>query len=77
MAEHDGLRVDEAEGIDHDFAFNGLNGVDDDGDSAGSKLFEGLLGIDVYAGEPAAEARMGVVPANNGFGSVAVLVGTF
>ena len=56
LAEHEGLRVDKAEGVDDDFAFDGLDGVDDDCDGAGCKLFEGLLGIDVDGGEPAAEA---------------------
>lgn len=58
LTHHECLRVYEAEGIDDDFAFDGLNGVDDDGDGAGSELFEGLLGIDVDGGEPAAEAGM-------------------
>ena len=69
LAQHEGLRVDEAEGVDDDFAFDGLDGVDDDGDGAGGELFEGLLGVDVDAGEPAAEAGVGVVPAYDGFGS--------
>ena len=69
LPEHEGLRVDEAEGVDDDFAFDGLDGVDDDGDGAGGELFEGLLRVDVDAGEPAAEARVGVVPAYYCFGS--------
>jgi hypothetical protein len=47
VAHHEGLRVDEAEGIDDDFALDGLDGVDDDGDGAGSELLERLLGVDV------------------------------
>lgn len=62
LAEHQGLGVDEAEGVDYDFAFDGLDGVDDDGDGAGGELFEGLLCVYVDGGEPAAEAGVGVVP---------------
>lgn len=58
LPKHEGLRVDEAEGIDDDFAFDGLNGVDDDGDGARRELFEGLLCVDIDGREPAAEARM-------------------
>ena len=67
VAHHQGLRVDESEGVDDDFAFYGLDGVDDDGDGAGGELFEGLLRVDVDGGEPAAEAGVGVVPADDGF----------
>lgn len=49
LAKHECLWVYEAEGINDDFAFYGLNGVNDDGDGARSELFEGLLCIDVYA----------------------------
>jgi hypothetical protein len=52
------LGVYEAEGVNDDFALDGLNGVDDDGDGAGCELLEGLLGVDVDGGQPAAEARM-------------------
>ena len=69
LPQHERLRVYEAEGVDHDFAFDGLDGVDDDGDGAGSQLFEGLLGVDVDGGEPAAETGMRVVPAYDGFWS--------
>ena len=34
VAHHEGLRVYESEGVDDDFAFYGLDGVDDDGDGA-------------------------------------------
>ena len=50
LAEHKSLRVDEAESIDHDFPFDRLDGVDDDGDSSGCQLLERLLGVDVDAG---------------------------
>lgn len=69
LPEHEGLRVDEAEGVDDDFAFDGLDGVDDDGDSAGGELLEGLLGVDIDAGEPATETGVGVVPADDDFGA--------
>ena len=66
VAHHERLRVDEAEGVDDDFALDGLDGVDDDGDGARGQLLEGLLRVDVDRGEPAAEARVGVVPAYYG-----------
>jgi hypothetical protein len=49
-----------------------LDGVDDDGDGARRELFEGLLRVDVDGGEPAAEAGMGVVPADDGFRAVEI-----
>jgi hypothetical protein len=49
LAHHERLRVYEAESVDDDFAFDGLDGVDDDGDGARGELFEGLLGVDVDA----------------------------
>jgi hypothetical protein len=61
--------VDEAEGVDDNFAFDGLDGVDDDGNSTRGELLKGLLGVDIDAGEPAAEARVRVVPSNDCFGS--------
>jgi hypothetical protein len=61
------LRVYEAEGVDNDFAFYGLDGVDDDSDGAGCQLLKGLLCVDVDGGEPAAKAGMRVVPAYYGF----------
>jgi len=47
LSEHQGLGVDKAEGVDDDLSLDGLNGIDDDGDGAGCKLFEGLLGLDI------------------------------
>lgn len=70
LTEHERLRIDEAEGVDDDFSFHRLNGVDDDGDGAGGELLEGLLRVYVDGGEPAAEARVGVVPAYYCFGPV-------
>lgn len=50
LAEHEGLGVYEAEGIDDDFALDGLDRVDDHSDRAWGELLEGLLGVDVDAG---------------------------
>lgn len=40
LTEHERLRVDETESINNDFAFNGLNGVNDDGNSSRGQLLE-------------------------------------
>ena len=69
LAHHEGLRGDETEGVDDNFAFDGLDGIDDYGDGAGSELLEGLLGVDIDGREPAAEAWVGMVPANYSFRS--------
>jgi len=63
LAEHESLRVDQAECVNDDFALYGLYGVNDDGDGAGSELFKGLLSVDIDAREPAAKTGMRVVPA--------------
>ena len=42
LAEDDRVGVDQSECVDDDFAFDGLDGVDDDGDGAGVELLEGL-----------------------------------
>lgn len=47
LAVDQGLRVDEAEGVDHDLALDGLDGVDDNGDGAGVELLERLLCVDI------------------------------
>jgi len=73
LAHHKSLRSDKAECINDDFTFHGLNGVDHYSDGAGSKLLEGLLGVDVDGGEPAAEAWVGVVPAYHCFRSAVCL----
>ena len=44
-ASDDGVRVDEAEGVDDDLALDGLYRVDDDGDGAGVEGFERLNAI--------------------------------
>lgn len=69
LAHHEGLRVYQPERVDDNFSFDGLDGIDDDGDSARSKLFEGLLGVNVDGGEPAAEAGVGMVPSDYCFWS--------
>jgi hypothetical protein len=73
VAHHQRLRVYEAEGVDDDLAFYGLDGVDDDGDGAGGELLEGLLRVDIDRGKPAAEAGMRVVPADDRLLSAGVL----
>lgn len=70
LAKHEGLRVYQSESVDDDFSFDGLDRIDDDGDGAGSELFEGLLGVDVDGGEPAAETGVRVVPAYYCFRSI-------
>lgn len=40
VAHHEGLGVDEAEGIDDDLTLDGLNRIDDDGNGAGCKLLK-------------------------------------
>ena len=74
LAHDDGLRLDETEGIDDDFTLDGLDRVHDDGDGTWRKLFEGLLGVDIDRGEPAAETGVRVVPANNGVGATLVSI---
>jgi hypothetical protein len=58
VTHHESLGVNEAESIDDDFALDGLNGVNDNGDGAGCELFERLLCVDIDRGKPAAETRM-------------------
>ena len=47
LAEHERLWVDQSESVNDDFALDGLDGIDDYGNSSGSKLFEGLLCVDI------------------------------
>lgn len=47
LAHDNCLRCDESEGINDDFALDGLDGIDHYGDGAGGELFEGLLGVDI------------------------------
>ena len=62
---HGSFHVDEAEGVDDDLTPDWLDGVDNHGHALGVELFEWLLGVDIDAGEPAAETGVGVVPADN------------
>lgn len=61
---------DQAEGIDDNFALDGLYRVDNDGDGAFCEPFKGFLRIDVDGGKPATETGMGMIPTNNCFWSV-------
>lgn len=74
LAHDNSLGLDESEGIDDDLAFDGLDGVNDDGDGTRRELFEGLLGVDIDGREPAAETRVRVIPANDGFWSTILLI---
>lgn len=58
LTQHEGLRVDQTEGIDDNLALDGLNGIDDNGDSAGCQLLEGLLRVDIDRRQPATETGM-------------------
>ena len=62
LAHHHCLWVDGPEGVDHNFTFDRLDGVNDYSDSARVQLFLGFLGLNIGAGEPAAETWMGVIP---------------
>lgn len=58
LSEHECLRVDETESVDDNLALDGLDGIDDNSDGARCELLERLLGVDIDAGEPAAETGM-------------------
>lgn len=73
MPEHHGVRVDKAERVDHYFTFNTLYGIDDHGHGSVGQGLEALLCVYVDAREPAAEARVRVVPADDHFGSACLL----
>lgn len=62
LSHHD-LLWDGAESINHDLAFDRLDGIDDDSYSAGVELLLRLLCLHISAGEPGAKARMRMVPA--------------
>lgn len=65
LTQHQGLRVDEAEGVDNDLALDRLDGVDNDSNGAGGELLEGLLRVYIDRRQPAAKPRVGVVPSND------------
>ena len=73
MSEHHHVGVDQAESVDDDFAFDALDGVDNDGHGSVGQGLEGLLRVDVDAREPTAEARVGVVPADDHLRSARLL----
>ena len=58
LPDDDAVRVDEPEGVDHDFAFDGLDRVDDDGDGAAVELLErlrpGVISVHLGSGGAAA-----------------------
>lgn len=66
LACHESLWVDEAESIDDDLAFDGLDWVHDDCYCAWVELLERLLCVDINGREPASETWMGMVPSNHG-----------
>lgn len=70
LAHDDGLGLDESEGVDDNFTLDGLDGVNNNGNSTGRQLLERLLGVDIYGGEPASKTGVGVIPADNAFWSV-------
>lgn len=47
LTHHKCLGGDEPEGVNDDFAFDRLNGINDYGDGTRGKLLEGLLCVDV------------------------------
>jgi hypothetical protein len=47
LAKHQKLGVDKSEGVNNDFALDGLNGVDDDSHGTGVQLLERLLSVDI------------------------------
>lgn len=69
LAHHQKLGVDKSECINYDFALDRLDGIDNNGDGARVKLLERLLRIDINRGQPTAEARMRMVPADDGLGA--------
>ena len=66
LSHDDGLRGDQSESIDHNFTLDGLNGIDNDGDSARCELFERLLCVDIHRGQPASETWVRMVPSYDG-----------
>jgi hypothetical protein len=65
LAHDDSLGLNKTESINDDLSLHRLDGIHDNGDSAGSELLEGLLGVDIDGGKPAAETGVGVIPAND------------
>lgn len=69
MAHHECLRIDQSESINDDFPFDRLYRIDNNSHGARCELLEGLLRVDIDGREPAAEARMRMVPTHDGLGS--------
>mmetsp|Transcript_3158 Transcript_3158/g.12678 ORF Transcript_3158/g.12678 Transcript_3158/m.12678 type:complete len:233 (+) Transcript_3158:326-1024(+) len=65
LAQHHQLRVNEAEAVDHHFALHALDGIHHESHRARVQLLEALLRVDVHAGQPAAKARVTVVPSHD------------
>ena len=71
LAHHHQLAVDQPEGVDDHLALHALNGVHHHRDVPRVQLLEGLrldsypVGVHVDRGQPAAEARVRVVPAHH------------
>jgi hypothetical protein len=47
LTKHKRLRVDESESIDDNLALDGLNGINNNGNSSRCQLLEGLLCVDI------------------------------
>lgn len=47
LTKHKRLRVDESESIDDNLSLDGLNGINNNGNSSWCQLFEGLLRVDI------------------------------
>lgn len=73
VAEHHRVGVDEPKGVDDDLALHALYGIDHDGHGSFGQRLETLLRVDVHARQPAAEARMRVVPADDHLGPARLL----
>mmetsp|Transcript_51009 Transcript_51009/g.119886 ORF Transcript_51009/g.119886 Transcript_51009/m.119886 type:complete len:328 (+) Transcript_51009:455-1438(+) len=63
LPKHDKLRVDRSERVDHDLPLHRLDRVNHHGHCALVESLEALLRVDVHARQPAAKARVRVVPA--------------
>lgn len=57
--------VDVSEGVDHDFTFHGLDGVDDNGNSTLIEHFLTLLSLNICSRQPGAESGMRMIPSHD------------
>jgi hypothetical protein len=62
--------VDQAKGVNNNLSLNGLDRIDDNSNGSRRQPLKALLSADVDGREPAAEAWMRMVPANDGLGPV-------